>query len=429
MPLPVYRSRVIYLILVLTCISTGLHASEPGSLLELPSGQELEIQRFPGSGKSLLLWLPSERGFARAHAQHARRLAQMGYQVWLADLHDAYFVERNRSSIAKFPLDDIVAIIDAAIASSDVDVFLLSSSRGAQLSLIAAREWQLQNPGKIRLKGVFLTHAYLYQARPEVGEVASYLPIVAATNLPVYLLDAQYSTRSSRVGQLAAALGAGGSQVFTQVVPAVQGGFFARDKSELSDRDLAAKQAFANTIDRGLKLLAQVATPGTAVATHIDTRRISRTSRQESALTELENPLQAPAFSLQDYHASSYALDQHIERVVLVNFWASWCKPCVEEIPSLHRLRDRIEDPAFEIVTVNVGEERDRIANFLERVPVELPLLLDIDSKVAKAWKIYVYPSSYLVDDRGFIRYAYLGALEWDSPEIIAIIQNLLNQR
>ncbi len=429
MRLPVHRRALVCLILVLASVGSSLRASEHRPLLELPGGQELEIQRFPGSGRSLLLWLPSERGFGKAHAQHARRLAQMGYEVWLADLHDAYFVERNRRSIAKFPLDDIVAVIDAAIASSDADVFLLSNSRGAQLSLISAREWQLRNPGKTRLKGAFLTHAHLYQARPRVGEVASYLPIVAATNLPVYLLDAQYSTRSSRIGELAAALGAGGSQVFTQVVPAVQGGFFARDNSELSERDLVAKQAFAHTIDRGLKLLAQTTTPGTAAAGNIDTRRISRISSQESALAELENPLQAPTFRLPNYHDSSYAFDQRNGQVVLINFWATWCKPCVAEIPSLHRLRARIEDPAFEIVTVNVGEERDRIASFLERVPVELPLLLDIDSKVAKEWKIYVYPSSYLVDDRGLIRYAYLGALEWDSPEIISIIQNLLNHR
>jgi len=429
MQLRVHRIGAGCLILALLCFGTAVRASVNGPLLELPSGQELEIQRFSGSGKPLLLWLPSERGFGKAHEQHARTLAQMGYEVWLADLHDAYFVERNRRSIGKFPLDDIVAIIDAATANSDAGVFLLSSSRGAQLSLIAAREWQLQNPGKLRLKGAFLAHAHLYQARPGVGEVASYLPIVSATNLPVYLLDAQYSTRSSRIGELATALGAGGSQVFTQVIPAVQGGFFARDYSELSARDQSAKQAYANTIDRGLKLMAQVAMPSTAVATGIDTRWLSRTSRRELALTSLENPLAAPALSLQEYHGTGYTLDQQGGQVVLINFWASWCKPCVEEIPSLHRLRDRIEDPAFEIVTVNVGEERDRIAQFLERVPVKLPLLLDLDSKVAKDWQIYVYPSSYLVDHDGQIRYAYLGALEWDSPEIISIIQSLLKHR
>ena len=94
-----------------------------------------------------------------------------------------------------------------------------------------------------------------------------------------------------------------------------------------------------------------------------------------------------------------------------------------------HRLGQQVQDPAFDIVTVNVGEERERIARFLQSVPIELPLLLDVDSRAASEWKIYVYPSSYLVDHHGQIRYAYLGALEWDSAENIAIIQNLLTQR
>ena len=92
----------------------------------------------------------------------------------------------------------------------------------------------------------------------------------------------------------------------------------------------------------------------------------------------------------------------------------------------MHRLRESVPDPRFEIVTVNVGESRQRIDNFLSRVPIDLPLLLDRDSETAKKWKIYVYPSTYLLDHRGRIRYAYLGALEWDSAENISIIRNLL---
>ena len=200
------RTRVAGLILLLSAISSALPANDAGPTLQLASGQELEIQRFAGSGKSLLLWLPSERGFRPAHREHARALAQLGYEAWLADLHDAYFVERNRRSIASFPLDDVVDIIDAAVAASKAGVFLISGSRGAQLSLIAAREWQQQNPGKASLKGVFLVHAHLYRARPAAAKSASYLPIVSATNLPVYLLDTQYSTRSARIGELAEAL-------------------------------------------------------------------------------------------------------------------------------------------------------------------------------------------------------------------------------
>jgi thiol-disulfide isomerase/thioredoxin len=136
----------------------------------------------------------------------------------------------------------------------------------------------------------------------------------------------------------------------------------------------------------------------------------------------------APALRLMDMNQQTYVLGEQGRKVVLVNFWASWCRPCVEEIPSLHRLQDKIDNPQFEIITVNVGEDRDRIGRFLARVPVELPLLMDNQGIVSAAWKVYVYPSSYLVVHQGKIRYAYLGALEWDSAETIKIIQNLLNR-
>ena len=421
--------RLVGLALVLSIgISTAVRASEE-LLLQLPSGQEFEIQRFPGKGKSRLLWLPSERGFGPGHVQQADALARLGYEVWLADLHGGYFVETGRRSIEQFPLPDIVAIIEAAIASSATDVFIVSSSRGAQLGLIAAREWQLTNAGRSGIAGLVLAHAYLYQARPKAGDSAVFLPIVGATNLPVYLLDAQYSTGSARIGELAKALGAGGSQVYTQVIRGVQGGFFVRDRRELDPADLAARERFPRIVERGLKALALAPVPKNAVATRIDTRRLSSHDQRVTELQPLATARATPALQLRDFHGGNYVLDRQRGKVQLINFWASWCEPCVREIPSLHRLQRRIGDPDFSIVTVNVGEEPARIERFLSRVAIELPLLLDLDSEAAREWRIYVYPSTYLVDRQGRIRYAYLGALEWDSPENIAIIQNLLRQR
>ncbi len=78
---------------------------------------------------------------------------------------------------------------------------------------------------------------------------------------------------------------------------------------------------------------------------------------------------------------------------------------------------------------MNVGEDRERILAFLQQVPVELPVLMDYDASTSKDWMIYVYPSSYLVDYQGDIRYAYLGALEWDSIENLRIIRSLLSER
>ncbi len=423
---PALRGCLVVSLFLLHGVAT---AEETAFRLELPGGQDIELQRFSGSGKSLLLWLPSERGLGNAHRIHALALAEMGFEVWLADLHDAYFIERNRTSIERFPLEDVIALVDAATRATNANLVLLSSSRGAQLALIAAREWQLRNPGKSRIEGLVLTHAHLYESRPEAGETANYLPIVSATNLPVYLLDAQYSTKSARIDELAKMLGNGGSQVYTQVIRNVQGGFFARHDSELGDHDRVAKNDYAAIVRRAIRLLHMAPIPHSAFPGKVDTRRFSRNPERASVLTPVAKPIPAPALSLEDFSASSFDLKKHRGRVVLVNFWASWCRPCVREIPSLHRLRAIIELPGFEIVTVNVGEGRDRITRFLERVPVELPVLLDIDSSAARDWNVYVYPSSYLVDHRGEIRYAYLGALEWDSTKNIKIIRDLLGQR
>jgi thiol-disulfide isomerase/thioredoxin/dienelactone hydrolase len=424
------KAGFLCLITLALCFTNASAAREDLLAVELPSGQELEIQRFtgPGTSKSRILWLPSERGISKAHAVHAAALANIGHEVWLADLHDAYFIERDRRSISQFPLQDMVALISAAASDPNVKVILLGSSRGAQLALIAAREWQLQNSGKSQIKGLILVHAYLYANRPEVGDDAQYLPITMATNLPVYLLDAQYSTKSSRINELADTLGKGGGQVYSQVLPGVQGGFFRRDGDDLSAADKTAKRDYATTINRAIKTLEMIPTPKLAVAVDFETRQFSYNLLPTSALTRVDNAMPAPALSLMDMNQQTYVLGEQGRKVVLVNFWASWCRPCVEEIPSLHRLRDKIDNPKFEIITVNVGEDRVRIDKFLTRVPIQLPLLMDNQGIVSAAWKVYVYPSSYLVDHQGKIRYAYLGALEWDSAETIKIIQNLLNR-
>ena len=406
-----------------------VQASEDLLRLELSNGHEVEVKRFPGGGATTILWLPSERGFSAAHQFHGAALAGLGHEVWLADLHSTYFVQPGRGSIAQFPLDDIVALIDAAVAASSGRVLLLSSSRGAQSALIAAREWQLRNPGDSSIAGIILAHAHLYSARPAVGESAHYLPIVQATNLPVFLMAAQYSTKASRLDELATALGAGGSSVYTQLLAGVRGGFDTRETTLNSDRDEVAKLAFAANVDRAASVLTRIKAPAAAVVTSLDARQLGHSLRAEPVLTAVASPWAAPRLSLADLEGRPFKLEDHAGRILLINFWASWCRPCVTEIPSLHRLDATIANDDFRIITVNVGEDRERVAAFLQQVPVELPVLMDYDASISKDWMIYVYPSSYLVDHQGKIRYAYLGALEWDSIENLKIIRNLLSKR
>ena len=113
-------------------------------------------------------------------------------------------------------------------------------------------------------------------------------------------------------------------------------------------------------------------------------------------------------------------------RVILLNFWASWCRPCVKEIPSLVRLQQQFDHDDFNIITINVGESKEQIVEFMKKVKLELPIMLDADGQAVKDWGVYAYPSSLVLDRKGVIRYAYLGALEWDSQSIINTIRELL---
>ncbi len=112
-------------------------------------------------------------------------------------------------------------------------------------------------------------------------------------------------------------------------------------------------------------------------------------------------------------------------RVVLVNFWATWCAPCVEEMPALARLRDRLGPRGLGVVAVNQGEMPERVSAFLQRSGLDLPVLLDRDKDAAKAWKVRALPTTFVVDARGRIRLHAEGELD-TGPSLESAILPLL---
>jgi len=112
--------------------------------------------------------------------------------------------------------------------------------------------------------------------------------------------------------------------------------------------------------------------------------------------------------------------------VVLVNFWATWCEPCRDEMPSINKLRASLAGQPFAVLAVNLAEPETRIRRFLEKVPMEFTVLLDRDTNVAKAWNARILPASYLLGPDGRIRYSVRGEIDWTHETVRKLIVGML---
>ena len=133
-----------------------------------------------------------------------------------------------------------------------------------------------------------------------------------------------------------------------------------------------------------------------------------------------------PALVLQDLHGRTHRLTDYRGKVVVVNFWATWCEPYRDEMPSLERLRTSFAGQPLDVLAVNLGEPVGRIEGFLKSMPLGFPTLLDRDTAAAKAWKARVLPATYVVGRDGRIRYVHYGELDWASEPVRKRIDELL---
>ena len=133
-----------------------------------------------------------------------------------------------------------------------------------------------------------------------------------------------------------------------------------------------------------------------------------------------------PPFALEDLKGCVHRLADYRGKVVLVNFWATWCEPCRDEMPGIERLRRSLEGRPFAVLAVNLAEPPSRIRAFLEKMPLGFPVLLDRDTSAAKAWKARILPASFLIGADGRIRYSTVGELDWSQDTVRRAVVALL---
>ncbi|WP_157606886.1 TlpA disulfide reductase family protein [Sedimenticola selenatireducens] len=144
-------------------------------------------------------------------------------------------------------------------------------------------------------------------------------------------------------------------------------------------------------------------------------------------LTPVEPRPPAPDFTLQDLDGNRVRLVDLRGRPVIVNFWATWCPPCREEMPSMQRAWERLRPEGVALLAVNVGEDVDTVFQFTGSYPVEFPILFDHDGAVSGAWPIRGLPTTFVVDPQGRIAYRAIGGREWDDPALLQPVLELRN--
>ncbi|HYN78585.1 MAG TPA: TlpA disulfide reductase family protein [Lamprocystis sp. (in: g-proteobacteria)] len=145
----------------------------------------------------------------------------------------------------------------------------------------------------------------------------------------------------------------------------------------------------------------------------------------DQTLTPIPDRPPAPAFDLQDAQGQPQRLAEHLGKPVILNFWATWCPPCRAEMPAMQRAYQALAAEGIAVIAVNVGDDADAIGEFLEETPVDFPLPMDTDSKVAQRYPMKGLPTTYVIDPQGRLVLVAEGERDWDDPKLLDQVRAL----
>lgn len=150
--------------------------------------------------------------------------------------------------------------------------------------------------------------------------------------------------------------------------------------------------------------------------------------RQHSAkLVRFQPPIRAPGFSLESPEGKPVRLADFRGKFVLLNFWATWCPPCVREMPSMERLAEHFKDRPFVVLGISLDVEgASKVKPFIERLGVTFPIALDPESRVSGKYGARELPATFLIDPLGLVIMAAKGERDWFSQEIVGYLEEVV---
>lgn len=131
-------------------------------------------------------------------------------------------------------------------------------------------------------------------------------------------------------------------------------------------------------------------------------------------------PDRVPLFTLEDLTGNQVRLEDYRGMVVMINFWATWCAPCVEELPTMEALQTSWSEKPFEIIAINLAEDREIVSRFIDRLGIKFsfPIVLDPGGVVADTYKVRGLPATLLVDKNGLFAFGGVGERDWNSEAV-----------
>lgn len=388
----------------------------------------------PAQPRTALLWYPPERGFSGKVSGIAKQVAEItGMDVWLMDIHRAQFLPTTAQAMLAWPPSQVEAMIDWMLKENgSQSLLLVAEQRSAQPVLKGIARWQRNHPHDTRLGGVILISPNLYQKR-EAGGQRVFAGIADQVTLPVFVIQPLLASQRWYAADIQQRLGQHGNPVMLRLVKGVRDGWWRNDfdptpfelqRSRSFAREFLTARRFFNRHQGELAISGGDA----PVVRQSERREVGDGASVHVGLSAFRKPRAAPRLQLSDLDGEPIRLSDLRGQVVLVNFWASWCPPCVKEMPSMSRLQARYRAQGLHVVAVDVDESVATVKAFVERLPVELTIALDSGARAMRRWKVFSFPSSFLVDRQGRLRYGLSGAVDWDDKEVSEVVTRLLHE-
>ena len=408
----------LYLLLLLL-FHGGLSLGETLDITDR-DGNDISIQVTPAEGDLLTIWFVDHDEPREPFDKMLEALARQGMEVWRVDLLADYFLSRSSETVRTLPGEGIADVIQAAHRLSEKKILLASYDRMPLPLLRGARLWQQQAEDS-RLLGAVLFYPNLFGPAPMAGEEPQLDPILDATNMPLVIVQPALGSQRLRLQQVIQPLWQGGSPTYVYLAPKVKDWYFMGEGVH-GEREQSATDAVPGQMLSFARLLEQYPTP----AKPLPLTEKRQVKGEIQTLVRLSKSKPVKPFTLETIDAQVYDTSNFDNKVVLLNFWATWCPPCVEELPSLNRLQERYAEEDLLVVSVDFRETPQEMSNFLAQTPVDFPVLMDLDGRVSLDWGVFSFPSSFIIDRKGQIRYAANRAIDWDSEEVWQAVDRLL---